>query len=317
VLLARTDRRLQLRPRFGRGATARRLAAFGSFSLLAEGMMFVAWRMDTVVIAAIRNAAAAAPYAAAIKLRSGLQALTLPLVNQLLPMTSELAARGARAELLRRLTLATRFTVQVTLPVAAAIALFSREITRLWLGGGAPRVTASIIVVLIVCEVFGLAGSPAHSVLIGLGSIRLLAWIGAIEAVLNLAASIGLVFAYGAIGAALGTLAVSIVVWPLKLPLACRALGGSTRALLRAGVLPGVVSSLPGIALMAAAWLAMPSGPVRLAVGAIPGIAVCAALGLRQAGGRRALRLAAAVLRRPAAMEGEPGERALVAEAVP
>lgn len=271
------------------------LAGFGSWTLLAGTTSFAAERMDTVVVAAVRDAAAAGPYAAAQKLRSGLQSLTLPALGLMLPMISELDAAGRRDEVARRLLLATRVAVQLSLPVAAALALFAPDFVGLWLGAQAPPSTAAIVAVLMAVEVLALAATPAHYVLVGLGRVRAIGVLGLFDAPANVALSIALVSAHGAIGAAWGTLLTSsLLAVAVKLPLAARAAGverGRALASLRAGV----AASLPAIAAMVALRLALDEGALRLALGSLCGLALAAAVAARQLGpgGLRALRAAA------------------------
>ncbi len=104
----------------------RRVLGFSSFTLLADSMMFVGARLDTVVIAALRNAAAAAPFAAANKLQTAIQTLTLPVINLMLPMVSELDARGMRETVIERMLVATRVTLQVDRPGGARFRLLLR-----------------------------------------------------------------------------------------------------------------------------------------------------------------------------------------------
>ena len=77
-LLRRAQRVVLLPPR-GSVEAAKGMWRFGTLVLLADSMTFVGQRMDTVVIAAVRGAVQAAPYAAAVRLQSGLQSFTLPL----------------------------------------------------------------------------------------------------------------------------------------------------------------------------------------------------------------------------------------------
>lgn len=289
VLLARADRKLSLRPRVGERATRRRIGGFGSLALLADSMVFIGQRMDTLVIAAIRNAATAAPFAAAIKLAGGLQALTFPFVMLLMPMVSDLHARGRHAEVVRRFTLATRVATQLTLPTAIAFALFSPDIVDVWLGRNAPDVTASIIVVLMAVQVLTLSAYPAEKVLVGIARVRMVAGLAVIEGISNIGASIALVSAYGAIGAALGTLVTSGVLAPIKFPLACRATGCSTLRFLRQSLAPAVLASLPAVAAMLAIWMLMPVGAARLAAGLVVGLGVSLAVGAAQVGPRQTI----------------------------
>ena len=285
--LARARRRLGLgslrlaatAPRRGR-----RLAAFSSLTVLSESMTFIAQRMDTVIIAGIRGAAAAGPYAAAIKLQSGLQALTTPFVNLMLPMTSELHARGEHDAIVRRLTQATRVSLQITLPVAAGLSLFAKDGVTLWLGHDVPSTTFSIVVVLMAVQTVTLTVFPSQTVLVGLGRVRIIGVLAMVEGFSNLGVSIALVSAYGAIGAALGTLFTSAVIAPVKIPLVCRALKYRLRGFLSSAIAPGLLSSLPGLAAMVLVRLVMNGGVVQLLVGLAAGLGISLLIGLAQMG---------------------------------
>jgi O-antigen/teichoic acid export membrane protein len=287
--LNRVDRDLPLRPQLGDGETRRGLTHFGSYVLLADSMTFVGQRMDTLVIAAVRNAAAAAPFAAMLKLQSGVQSLTLPIVFQLMPMASDLWARGRSAEVARRLALAVRVALQATIPVAAALALFATDVVDLWLGSTAPPVTEQILVVLMVTQIVLLTVAPAEQVLVGIGRVRLIAIFTLVGGLSNLALSIALVWAYGAIGAAVGTLVTSGALAPFVLVVAARAVGEPALRLVRLSVLPAVVSSLPALGVMVALRVFLPAGTERLAVGVALGIGLAAAVGALQLGPRRLL----------------------------
>ena len=299
VLLYRASPGMSLR---GGDVTVRSLASFGSWTLLSGSMSFVAERMDTVVVAAVRSAAAAGPYAAAQKLRSGLQSLTLPVLGLLLPMVSELDAAGRREEVARRLALATRVALQVSLPVAAALALFAPDFIAIWLGSSAPASTADIVAVLMAVEVLALLSTPSHYVLVGLGRVRAIGILGLVDAPLNLTLSIVLVSEYGAIGAAWATLVTSSLLGvAVKLPLAARATGCTRAQLLSGALRPALAASLAAVAAMVAIRLALDEGFVRLVLGMAAGIGIAAAIALRQIG-PRGLRQIAVALRSP----GEP-----------
>jgi O-antigen/teichoic acid export membrane protein len=280
---------LSLRPRWPRGEDLGRVVGFGSQALLADSMVFIGQRMDTLVIAAIRNAAQAAPFAAAMRLAGALQGLTLPFVVLLMPMASDLHARGRHAEVIRRFGIATRIALQLTLPTAIAFALFSTDIRDVWLGSGAPDVTAAIIAVLMCTQILTLSAFPAEKMLVGIGRVRVVATLAVIEGVSNVALSIVLVSAYGAIGAAIGTLLTSGLLAPVKFPLACRAMEYPTRRFLRTAIVPGLMASLPSVALMVATLLLLPSGGLRLAVGLALGLGSAAAVAAAQIGPRRTL----------------------------
>jgi O-antigen/teichoic acid export membrane protein len=259
-------------------------------------MTFVAQRMDTVIIAAVRDAATAGPYAAAIKLQSGLQAMTTPFVNLMLPMASELQARGENDTIGRRLTLATRVSLQMTLPVAAGLALFAEDVVKLWLGHDVPQSTFSIVVVLMAVQTVTLTAFPSQTVLVGVGRVRIVGLLAVVEGVSNLGASIALVSAYGAIGAALGSLFTSAVLAPIKFPLVCEAIGLRLRRFLGASIVPSILSSLPGLAAMVLVRATMGSGFAQAFVGLSAGLGISLLIGLGQIGPARVSGLARELL---------------------
>jgi O-antigen/teichoic acid export membrane protein len=289
LLLRRLDSSLRPRLRRSNRPTWRRVTGFSSYVLLAESMGFIGQRMDTVVISAIRSAAAAAPYAAALKLLSGLQSVTLPVVHLLMPMVSDLSAREREDEVSRRYRILVRAALQATLPVAAALAIFSQDVVDVWLGDTAPSDTARIIVVLMLAGTVTLPTAPAAEVLIGLGRARTLGILAVLEGVANLLVSVVLVWKYGAIGAAVGTLLTAGLFAPVKLRLASRALDEEPWRLLAPGLGAGILSSAPGVAVMIIAWASLPEGVVRLVAGAGAGIIVSLAIAVLQIGPRRVL----------------------------
>jgi O-antigen/teichoic acid export membrane protein len=284
LLLHRADPQLRLRPQLATRAARRRMLDTSSFALLAESMVFIGQRMDVMIIAAMRGAAAAAPFAAALKLQSGVQTLTLPFVRLLMPMTSELWARGERDEVVRRTTLATRVALQITLPVALAFALFSHDIVRLWLGASAPGVTATIIVVLMAVQVSTLTAAPAETVLIAVGRVRWVGLIGLFEGAANVALTIVLVRGHGAVGAAAATLLTSAMLAPVKYPLVCRSIGTPTWRFVRDSLGTAALASLPAVTVMIAVRATLPSGPLRLVIGLGAGVAAAVAVGAAQVG---------------------------------
>jgi O-antigen/teichoic acid export membrane protein len=315
LLLRRVDQNLALRPRLGGGPARRRLRSFSSFVLMIEGMRFIAQRMDTVVIAAVRDAAAAGPYAAAVKLQTAVQSVSLPIVNLLTPMMSDLWARGRRDEALRRLTLATRAVTQLTLPVAAAVAIFAGDTVQVWLGPEAPRSAAWIIVALMAVQVVTLAAAPAEQFLVGVGRVRGLAGLSAVEGVSNIGLSVSLVSLFGAVGAALASLFTSALLSPIRFPMVCRAMGSSVHSFLLKSIGPSLLSSLPALACAVVVRLTLPQGPLRLFVGLSLTVAAATAVGVRQVGVARLRGFAQALVpAAPGHSGGRPAEEPRLVE---
>ncbi len=301
ILLRRLDPSLDLRPRRGDPGMRRRVAGFGGLALFAESMQFVAQQVDALVVAVIRGAAAAAPLVAALRLVGPLNLLVLPLVDLLLPMVADLRARGAEEEIRRRFVLATRATLQITLPVSVGLALFADEVVNLLFGEGAPPVTASILVVLMVVQVTTYGSLPAGKVLLAAGRVRALAMMASVEGLTNLALSVVLVIRYGAIGAVVATLATSAVIVLLRVPLACRETACPGLRMTTQAIAPAVAATLPSVLVMLASLAAVESPIARVALGLGGGWSVAAVIAGRQVGLRR--------LRAMVAFRGSPALR--------
>lgn len=283
VMVRRMDPSLPLRPRVADAASRRRIASFSSYLLLADAAISVS-RLQPVVVAAVRDAATAAPFSAALKLQTGLQSAVYPFVDLLIPMVSDLEGRGRRDEVARRLSLATRAALQITLPLAAGIALFAEDIVGVWLGAEAPGVTGDIIVILMAVQVATLTATPAAKVLVGIGRVHVTAVMFVVEGVSNLALTIVLVSKHGAVGAALPALFTGVLLAPVMMGLACRATGASVRSFLHESLWPAVASSLPALGAMAAVFAALPESTGRLAIGIAVGAGLSLAVAVAQVG---------------------------------
>lgn len=298
-LMRRLDSSLPLRPKLGNAASRRRIASFSSYLLLADTAISVS-RLQPVVVAAVRNAATAAPFSAAVKLQTALQSAVYPFVDLLIPMISELQSRGRAEEVARGLSLGTRVALQITLPLAAGIGLFAEDIVALWLGPDAPGVTGEIIVILMAVQVATLTATPAAKVLVGLGQVRVTAVMFAIEGASNLVLTIVLVSEYGALGAAIPVLITGVLFSPVMVRLACRATRVPVGRFVRQSLWPAVASSLPGLVAMVAVFAALPESAGRLAFGISLGVGISLAVAVAQVGARRLRGLFGDLVGRPA-----------------
>jgi O-antigen/teichoic acid export membrane protein len=284
VLMRRMDPTLPVGPQLGNREERRQLATFSGYLLVADSAIFAGHRFQPVVIAAVRSASTAAPFAAAVKLQTAVQSAVYPFVELLIPMVSELEGSGRRPVVMERLVLATRAALQITLPLATGLALFATDAIRLWLGPKAPDVTVDIVVVLMLVQIVTLTCTPAIGVLIGLGRVRLTAGVAAFEGMANLVLTIVLVSKHGAIGAAVPMLLTSVVIAPWMPWFASRTAGSSPVRLLREGLWPAIAASLPALAAMAAVYFALDPSTFRLCLGMALGIGLSGGVALRQVG---------------------------------
>jgi O-antigen/teichoic acid export membrane protein len=198
-------------------------------------------------------------------------------------MVSDLHGRGAREAVRRRLLLSSRLALQVTLPAALALALFAPDIVHVWLGDEAPEVTETIVVLLAIAQIFIVTTMAADQVLIGVGQARTAGTLTVVEGSGNLIISLALIPAIGAVGAAVGTLAVSLLVAPLRFPLVCRATDTPVPRLVREALGPPCLRALPAVAAMTVVWATFPEGTLRLGIGILVGAVFALLFAIRPA----------------------------------
>jgi O-antigen/teichoic acid export membrane protein len=272
VLLLREDRTLIPRPGLPDARVRGAILGTTPWVTLGESVRFASQQFDTVLISAIRGATAAAPFAAAIKLQSALQSLAMPFLHLVMPMVSDLHARGAAEAVRRRLIVASRVALQLTLPAAVGLALFAHDIVDAWLGADAPEVTETIVVLLAIAQIFIVTTMAADQVLIGVGRARTAGTLTLVEGSANLTVSLVLISAVGAVGAAIGTLAVSLLVAPIRFPLACQATETPIGRFVREALVRPCLRAIPAVAAMTVVWAGIPDGTPRLAIGIPAGV---------------------------------------------
>lgn len=287
VFLRRLHPEVAVVPRLGERERLREVSRFGGLALLADSMDFIAQRMDTVIVAALLSATLASGMAAATRLISGVQSLVLPFIFLVLPLVSSLQAAGDREGVARGLVLSSRLALQITLPVSALFALFASDTVQLWLGEEPPGSMTEIVAILMVVQVVTLTTTPAGKVLVGLGRVRAIAGLAALEGVANLALTIVLVRRIGPAGAAYGTLVTSMLIVPLRVPLACRAVGCPMARWVAEAVTPALIASVPTLLILVGLRLLAPEGDARLLAAASLGLGPAVAIGLAQIGPRR------------------------------
>lgn len=259
----------------------------------------VVFRIDVVIVGLIFDVRAAAIYAVAQKLSFALEQLIQPTTKAFFPHASELAARGDLAGLRRSLLAATRISLLVATPLAIALAVLAGRILDVWVGSGFDD--AAAVVVFLSCAAIIVALTRGGLLILqGGGEPRVPALIYGSEAVLNAALSIGLAYAIGPEGVALGTLVAATVGAAVFVPVLCSSLGLKPAEF----VVPLARAHIPAAAAaLAVAWLVTRSSlgsvaEVLAAAAAIVGayLAVFAVTGL-DAGERRWLLVRARGLR--------------------
>lgn len=131
--------------------------------------------------------------------------------SAMLPAAAVLHARNAYAELGKALITSTRLSSLLLIGTAIPICFAAKPLLRLWVGDSYAAHAFVLLDVLVVANVVRLVTTPFAVVLMGTGQQRLATFTVLAEGVSNLAASVVLGRAWGAVGVAVGTLLGSVI----------------------------------------------------------------------------------------------------------
>jgi len=194
----------RLKPRMDRALLAELLRFCGGLAVWNFGMLLVSG-LDLTVVAHFQFAAVGyyAVGASVIALMAGVDNSIL---SAFLTPQAALHARGETARLamlLRRTTFGN--SLLNFLFVLLAI-LLAHPLLRLWVGEAYAAKALPVLLILAVAQAVRLAGAPYSVMLIATGNQHKGIWSGALEAVVNVTASIWLAHTMGYVGVAWGTL---------------------------------------------------------------------------------------------------------------
>ena len=180
------------------------LSGFGAVFFvmtLAENFRF---QSDALVIGAFLSSTAVTFYALGSKLTEYPAGIVSSLAQIFTPMSSHYEARGDQEGLRKVFLAGNRACALVIFPLCALLVVLGKEIITVWVG--AKYVSSyPILLVLIISKTLFLAQSSSTRMLVGLGRLRLLTLIVALDGVANVILSIVLLHYCGILGVALGT----------------------------------------------------------------------------------------------------------------
>jgi O-antigen/teichoic acid export membrane protein len=207
--------------RFDRGFV-RPLMSMSGWIAVAEFSAVIIGQLDVVIVGLISGVVAAGVYAVGLKLSQMPSRLTGPMTSVFFPHAAELAASGRRDELRRMMVAGTRIAVGMAAPLAIAIGVLAEPTIDAWVGSGFEDATLVVVYLSAAAVATALYQVPAY-VLRGIGDVKLPAFFGLFEAVVNLSLSVVLALAIGPSGVALATLIARVLSQVLiAVPYACR-----------------------------------------------------------------------------------------------
>jgi O-antigen/teichoic acid export membrane protein len=184
-------------------AQMRKLFGYSIFAFLMIIGKKLIFYTDAIVIGIFMPLAAVTLYSVANRLVTYLLQVSETL-GVLTPTASDMGARNDQRAIKEMLVISTKYMLLIALPVAAVFLILGESFITLWMGQEYAG-SAVILSILTVSVLAHLLEMPAHTMLLGLGKHRIVAWFTLAQSVINLGLSLALVKPYGLKGVALGT----------------------------------------------------------------------------------------------------------------
>lgn len=227
---------------------------FGSKSFIQGAAGKIGSTSDRIIIGLIMGPAVVPFYTIPAALLGNLSGVTMTVTHAFMPLFSDLNARHEQQKIRRIYLFASKLVVAFLFPMGVGAVIIGGPFIEIWLQGEFRREQIDAIVLLLTIVVVVPKLNPFVSrYLTAIGRHGIFAKIAPVAALVNLGISIPLVYKFGIIGAAMGSVLPAIVVTPLYLRYACRYLKFSAMEYIQQSILPVLVPSL--IMGVIAAWI--------------------------------------------------------------
>lgn len=206
--------------------------------------------MNRVIVGAVLGPAPVSAVEVATQLGNGANSVVAGITAALVPSSAWVDARGDRKKLTVTLLTGTRYALVLSWPLAAGVAMLATPGIRLWVGtvlaGTASRATQ----VAMAASVVTATGQVAGNILLGVGRGGVIVRVATVGVIVNLAASVALVYPLGVAGVFWGTLIAAAVTTPWIVVAACRYCDTHPRQFLAKAVAPPLVPLLAELAVL-------------------------------------------------------------------
>jgi O-antigen/teichoic acid export membrane protein len=225
--------------------TLRRMFTF-SRNLFVTQLTGVLYRqMDRIIIAAALTSVLLARYEIAAKIQL-LAALCLSItVSAIMPAASGLSAMADGRERLRALFLdGTKYSCALVLPVTIALMIWADDLVKTWVGSDFAS-SVGYARWFLAWVIPTTATSLGLTIVVGMGFVREVMYLGLASALINLGLSVALVGPLGVLGVIVGTLIGYTIVWFPYMSLFLRVLDVRWEEFVRRTALPIIIVCLP------------------------------------------------------------------------
>ena len=218
---------LRIRPSYFSASRWRDVTSFSLYLFAISVAGQISFNIDNIVVGACLGPAAVAVYTIALRLSEYQRRLCDQFSGMLFPVVMAFGADGDREALKRTLVEGNRIALTLVAGASVCLVGFSGPLIVRWMG---PAFAGSVTPfnVLALAGVIVVSQAVSSNVLIAVGRHRIVTWIWAAEAAMNLVLSVALVRTMGLPGIALGKLAPLVVGHLVVMfSAACRAVGMS------------------------------------------------------------------------------------------
>jgi len=196
---------LKINLRLSQSRTLKRIFDYGIFSFLIIVATRVSYYSDNTVIGIFGSAEQITYFAIGAISVEMLRRVVNSLTSVIMPLASGLESRGSQESLQRLLTIGTKYSFLLILPMSTILLVMGKTLLGVWMGPAYAARSYLILVVLLVPQIYSLSQFTTEEVLLGTGRHKLYSFVVVAEAISNLTLSIILIKPYGILGVALGT----------------------------------------------------------------------------------------------------------------
>jgi O-antigen/teichoic acid export membrane protein len=193
----------------------KRMLSFSGYSFVSNLAGSMLFQLDKVVLGALTNVSVVTYYVVPANLAQRLHGAVARGTGIVLPVSTDLHARGETAALQRFYVRATRMVALVIVSFAVPVFVFAREILLEWVGSDFATTSFGTLRLLILTyAALSLTALPYYLTL-GFGRPQVSAAFNVVTAAINVVLMVILIPPHGLIGAAVAYLASTVTVPPL------------------------------------------------------------------------------------------------------
>jgi len=220
----------------------REMLSFGLKSFIQGASSKVERLSDRLVIGSILGPAALPVYTIPATLVGYISTITMTLTHTFLPVFSDLSARGHQGKIKSIYMIVSKLVVALVIPMGVGICLIGGPFIAIWMEGEFdPELVDAVMVLLVTYTLVPMLNPFASRYLTAINKHVIFAKVAPPAALVNLGLSIWLVFEYGVIGAALGSVLPVFVVMPIFLKVVANNLDVTMAQYMRHVVLPAII----------------------------------------------------------------------------